>query len=228
VRCAAVLVLVCIADSVAHGEAGADLAAIVADLPTCDAGRGHCIGIRLHVVVTDEGMPIAASDWLAAQLAAANRHFAPLDVGFQVAGIEAVPPSAAHIATARDRDDIAANRLRDGVVDVFIVSRLDDIDREGQTIRGVTWHTRNRGRKYVIVSTVAVDRVLAHELGHVFGLPHSTYPISIMNKRERKQPSIEQRTFADDEIAAMRPTLARLLRDKVIVEIGVASGESAR
>ena len=82
----------------------------------------------------------------------------------------------------------------------------------------MTWHARNDDRKYVIVSAQALERTLAHELGHFFGLPHSAYAISIMNKSERKDPPIEQRTFADEEIAAMKPHLLRLLRDKLLLD----------
>jgi hypothetical protein len=100
-----------------------------------------------------------------------------------------LPASTAHIATPRDRDDLAVDRLGSEVIHAFIVRRLDDVDRDGQIIRGVTWRTRKDERKYIIVSIAAPDRVLAHELGHFFGLPHSTAAISIMNKRQRKQPS---------------------------------------
>ena len=84
---------------------------------------------------------------------------------------------------------------------------------------GVTWRLPKDSRKFVIVSAQALERTLAHELGHFFGLPHSTYAISIMNKADRAEPPVEQRTFADEEIAAMRPNLERLLRDKVIVAV---------
>ena len=213
-----VLVLACAVPRPAGADPAAELAATIAALPSCDPARAHCIGIELHVTVADDG-PIARPDWLATQLAAANRHFAPLDVGFQIVAVAALPATAAHIATSGDRDDVSAGRLGGGVIHAFIVSELDDIDRPGQIIRGVTWHTHGDDHKYIIVSTVAPDRVLAHELGHFFGLPHSTYKVSIMNKRDRTEPPPEQRTFADDEIAAMRPTLGRLLRAKVIAEV---------
>jgi hypothetical protein len=202
----------------ARADVDADIAAITAALPACEATRAHCFGIQLHITVGEEGL-IASSEWLATQLAMANRHFAPLDVGFQVVGIDTLPASGQHIATRRERDELSTGRLRGKVIHVFIIGQLDDVDEAGKIIRGVTWHTRKDDRKYVLVSTVAPDRTLAHELGHVFGLPHSTYAISIMNKTPREEPPVEQRTFADEEIAAMRPTLKRLLRDQVIADV---------
>jgi hypothetical protein len=40
-----------------------------------------------------------------------------------------------------------------------------------------------------------------------------------MNKTNRAMPPPEQRTFADPEIAAMRPVLKRLLRDQTIADL---------
>lgn len=203
----------------ARSDVDGELAALSAGLPACDAGRAHCLGIRLHVTVDADGKAIAQPAWLAAQLAAADRQFAPLDVGFEVVGVDALPASAARIASPADRDAVSSGRLVGKAIHVFITGRLDDVDVPDGVIRGVTWHVRGSERKYVILSTVAPDRVLAHELGHVFGLPHSTYAISIMNKTVRAEPPPEQRRFADPEIAAMRPVLERLLRDQRIAEI---------
>jgi hypothetical protein len=49
--------------------------------------------------------------------------------------------------------------------------------------------------------------------------PHSTYAISIMNKTPREEPPQEDRTFAEQEIAAMRRRLRTLVRTKVIVPL---------
>ena len=215
------MLLVALCGVLAPGRARADvdheLAALTAALPACEAARAHCIGIQLHVPVAVDGGDalIAQAGWLAVQLAEANRHFAPIDVGFQVVGVDALPAGAGHVATPADRDAVADGRLTGKVIHLFITGQLDDVDQPGEVIRGVTWHLRGGDRKYVILSTVAPERVLAHELGHVFGLPHSGYAISIMNKRPRTEPPIEQRTFADAELAAMRPALRRLLREQI-------------
>lgn len=207
-RALAVVVSVLAATAAADGE----LARLSADVPACDAARATCIGVRLHVTVTDAG-PIATSAWIAAQLAEANRHFAPLDVGFEIVGVAPLPAAFARIEDRRERSALGA-RVGGAVIDVFITGHLDDVDTPGAMARGVTWRTGTR--KFVIVSTQGPDRVLAHELGHVFGLPHSTHAISIMNKTPRDAPPIEERTFHADEYARMKPRLRALLRAQVI------------
>ena len=186
--------------------------------PACDAARAHCFGIQLHVVASEHGL-VTTPDWISTQLAAANRHFERLDVGFRLAGVDALPATAIHIQTRSDRDALADGRLGGKLIHVFVVGQLDDVDEEGQIAYGVTWHQRHDDRKYVIVSAMALERTLAHELGHFFGLPHSSYAISIMNKTARTDPPMDQRTFADEEITAMKPALKRLLRDRIIADL---------
>ncbi|HEU0033999.1 MAG TPA: matrixin family metalloprotease [Kofleriaceae bacterium] len=198
----------------AHAQPS-DLDALVAHAPTCDAERARCLPLALHVTVTDTG-PIATADWLAAQVAAANRHFERLGVGFQIESIAALPASAARVEDREERDSFAGGATG-RVIHVFVTGHLDDIDTAGKMAYGVTW--RRGTRKYIILSTQAWERTLAHELGHVFGLPHSTYAISIMNKTDRTDPPVEQRTFHDDEYAIMKQRLAALVRARTIVPV---------
>jgi hypothetical protein len=209
------LLLVAAPAASAEPAAPADLAAVAAGVPACDAARSHCFAIQLHVTVVD-GAPIAAADWLAGELAEANRLFAAIDVGWQIAGVDALPASAARVANPDERASFAP-LVRGPVIDVFVTGELVDVDAPGKTIRGVT--LRHGATKYVILSTAAPPQVLAHELGHVFGLPHSSYPISLMNKTPRADPPLEQRTFAGEELAIMRRTLARLVGDRVLVSL---------
>lgn len=173
---------------------------------TCES-RAYCFDLAVHVA--DE---VVTPDWLAAQVTTANRHFAPVDVGFRIARTDA--RSVAHVATREDRTKLGAHVSR-GVIDVFVTGRLDDVDAKDAQIRGVAWKVG--GKKIVILSAIAAEVVLAHELGHVFGLPHSTYAVSIMNKTPRTEPPWEQRTFAPEELAALPATVKRLVRSRVLV-----------
>jgi hypothetical protein len=209
---AAVVILIALAAPPARAD---DVQAIAQGAPKCDAARAHCFGLAVHVPVVD-GKPIATKAWLAGQLAEANRHFAAIDVAWQLAGdIGTLPASAARVEDVPERNSFAP-AVKGPVLHVFLTGHLDDIDEAGVTRYGVTW--RPKGLVYVILSTMSSDRVLAHELGHVFGLPHSTYPISIMNKTERKEPPPGQRTFHADEVAIMKKTLARFVRDRFLTK----------
>ena len=183
--------------------------------PTCDAARPSCIGLALHIAVGDSG-PVATADWITAQLAGANRHFGAIDAGYQIVSVDALPASATRVENRKERDSLGA-QVKGTVIHVFVTGQLDDIDIAGQVAYGVTWRRGNT--KFIIISTQAWERTLAHELGHVFGLPHSTYAISIMNKTDRTEPPIEKRTFADEELKVMRPRLEAMLRDKVLANL---------
>lgn len=204
------LVVLCVLAGQARAEADLDKLA----LPSCDPARSHCIGIRLRVAVDDRGELVAPFDWITKQLASANEQFAAIDVGFEVVERGVVPAFAARIENREERDQLGT-LIEGPVIDVFVTGQLDDVDEPGAFIFGVAW--RRGTRKFVIISAPhAWSRVLAHELGHVFGLPHSKEPISIMNKTPRAEPPPEKRRFSDRELAKMRRKLRSLLRDKVI------------
>jgi Matrixin len=168
---------------------------VLARAAAADCDQPRCLAIRLHVV------PDTRSEFLDDELAGANRRFALIDIGWHVDSIDEVPASFAHVETRAQRDAIAAGRLGGAGVDVFVVDQLDDIDEPGR-IYGVTWHRRD-GQKYAIVSAEALERTLAHELGHVFGLQHSSYD-SIMNP---DLPASRERMFAPEELAILRRRL---------------------
>jgi hypothetical protein len=194
----------------------ADVQALTRSAPACDAARTTCLGLALHVAVVD-GKPIATAEWLADQLVAANHHFAKLGVGYRIASIDALPASEARVESRRQRTALGKH-VSGTVIHVFVTGYLADVDQPGDYIRGVAW--RRGDTKYVILSTVAPPHVLAHELGHVFGLPHSDHAISIMNKTPRDEPPLDQRTFAEPEYRAMKRRLDALLRSRALRALG--------
>lgn len=179
----------------------------------CPVDARHCVGLSLHVVV-DDGEPVQSPRWFHGHVAGANRLFAPIGVGFEVVDVQPHDASFAHVQTRRDRDRLG-DELGDtrGVVHVFIVRRLADVDIDGEVIRGVHWRYRPQTtRRWIIVSSIASSMVLAHELGHFFGLPHTRDQRSIMNKEVGKI-AWSKRGFVARELATMRRSTARMVKD---------------
>lgn len=192
-----------------------DLDAYVRDTPRCLATT-HCFGVHLHMVVSPEG---AAQDvaWVRAQVEQADRHFALIDTSFEIVAADAVPAAELEIDDRDERDALGHDRFTRGVVHVFVVGRLADVDITGNEIRGVHWRERaDRTHRWIILSRIAGSLVLSHELGHFFGLPHSTYDISLMNKTVRLTPMVSDLTFAAPEVARMRKHRDRMLASKML------------
>ncbi len=197
-------------------DSAVDLDAYVRDTPRCLATT-HCFGVHLHMVVTPEG---AAQDvaWVRAQVEEADRHFALIDTSFEIVAADAVPASELEIDDRDERDALGHDRFTRGVVHVFVVGRLADVDIAGNEIRGVHWRERaDRTHRWIILSRIAGSLVLSHELGHFFGLPHSTYDVSLMNKAVRLTAMVSELTFAEPEVARMRKHRDRMLASKMLL-----------
>lgn len=193
------------------------LAAYISDTPRCDPARAHCFGIHLHLVRTADG-PIQTALWVREQVEQAQKHFALIDTGLEVTAVDALPASELEIDDRPERDALGHDRFTRGVVHVFVVGRLANVDEPGE-IRGVHWRERaDRTHRWIILSKIAGSLVLSHELGHFFGLPHSTYDISLMNKSVRLTPLVTDLTFAEPEVTRMRKHRDRMLASKMLLQ----------
>ncbi len=144
-------------------------------------GPSRVVPLAVFVADTDDG-PAVDEAFLAVQVAWANRVFAPWRVGFRVASVERLPAEPARLESRRDRDALARFG-RPGMVHVFVVHSLRDVDEPERFRMGVHWRERaNRARHFVVVSSIAMPTVLAHELGHFFGNPqHSDTRNNVMS-----------------------------------------------
>lgn len=187
--------------------------AFVTGSPPCPAEARRCFEIALHVVEED-GEDVQTPQWVAAQVHEANRLFAPIGVGFRVGSAKVVDGRFADVKTRLDRDLLGRDEHSLGVVHVFVVRRLADVDVEGEVIRGVHWRDRaETSRRWIILSSIAAPVVLAHELGHFFGLPHTKHPRSLMNKSPHLDPPWHLRDFPDEEQAIMARRRDEMLAD---------------
>jgi len=188
-------------------------------VPGCAESVEVCFGVALWIATQDDA-PVQTPAWLAGQLEQANRHFAGIDVGFELAELRATDSATAVVESRDDRDALGHDRWTREVIHVFVVAQLDNVDEEGQ-IYGVHWRDReDTGHRWVIVSAAARGLTLAHELGHYFGLPHSDYHVSIMNKSVRLIAPGDL-TFHEDEYARMRRMVDRRLASGRLVNRNV-------
>jgi hypothetical protein len=188
-------------------------------LHPCAPTVSHCFGLRVHVAYEAQ-QPVAVPDWVEASIATASRLFAPVGVGFAVTSSTPSEGLPVQIALRKDRDALGRSTSASNVIDVFFVKSLADLEDSRIARLGVHWRVTDApARRFIIVSAAAHERVLAHELGHFFGLSHSGYAISIMNKTERPEPPVEARKFADEELPILQRTLQAILKRKELISL---------
>jgi hypothetical protein len=135
--------------------------------------------LRVSTAADADGKPVASEDALASQIAAAQELFAPFGVGFARTDGPSLDAHSARIETREDRNALASRTGPHGI-DVFVVESLRDVDTPDRMRRGVHWHAPS-GAHYLILVATAPPTVLAHELGHYFGNPHSQVVDNVMS-----------------------------------------------
>lgn len=132
-------------------------------------------------IVTVEGTPVAERSLLDDQLTVAAPIYAEHALAFAEAKPRANVVARADVITREDRDSFAS-LYEPGAINVFVVRHLEDVDEPGRTRMGVAWRCRqDLAKKVVIMAAYARPAVLAHELGHFLGNPHSKVKNNLMS-----------------------------------------------
>lgn len=148
------------------------------------------VGLHAHVARLENAdggqQPVQSDASVAVQVAKANEIFDPYGVAFRVVQTVPLGPRHARMETRRDRDALGA-MVNPGVIDVFFVASLRDVDEPARMRHGVHWRSRaHPPAHYVIVAQSAFAEVLAHELGHFLGnRRHSRTPGNLMSYTRR-------------------------------------------
>lgn len=118
-------------------------------------------------VVRERGERVVDDAWVARQIEDANRLFAPLGTRVRRTVDKELADAYAELHTRADRDALTP-LTGQGVIDVFVVRALEDVDEPGRYRKGVCWTGRG-GKRFIVLSRTDFPMVLAHELGHFFG-----------------------------------------------------------
>ena len=145
-------------------------------------------------------------------LVAQDRFATSVEATFEIVAVDALEGDKREIVSRQDRDRLGRPHFSRGLIHVFVVGSLANVDDPGE-IRGVHWRDRsNTARRWVILSSIAGAMTLTHELGHFFSLPHSRYENSLMNKRPGGLP-FSERGFHPREAQRMRRAKKTMLKD---------------
>ena len=157
-----------------------------------------------------DGTRVVDDAWVDAQWAAVDRLYSGIGIRFERHWADPLPATSARLETKEDRDQLG-DHFVDGVINVFFVKALLDIDEIGRIRMGVCWRTPSR-KRFVAVASNAKPTVLAHELGHFLGNGHSKVVDNVMSYDRTGGPVF----FDATQRKTMRATALQLLRDGVV------------
>jgi hypothetical protein len=142
--------------------------------------------VTLHMA-TDGGEPVAQRAGIRRWIERANRDLAPFGIEIVVRAVRHLPDGWESVTRWGQRRQLAHYAPTDGTIHVFVIEELDRRRRPlfGRKVRGLHWRYRGLNprlaqREYIMVPRGAPTTTLAHEIGHLFGLRHSTSTDNIM------------------------------------------------
>lgn len=171
------------------------------------------------------GKEVRTEAWARAHLRAAQKIYRPHGIILR-AEFGTFSPSRCDLLTRQQRHSLAAfagGPKATGKVVILVVDRIQDLDVPSYNLMGVHWRYRGsearyRGRRWVYLTARARHPVLAHELGHYFGLGHDAAGGNLMTPgpsspawRKAIKPKPFQPIFSEWQARKVRRAVAALL-----------------
>ena len=129
--------------------------------------------LRVHQLA---GRVVEREAWLDEEIRTANSLWEPHGLSFVIGERVTLDTTLAVFENGPGPDPLVSLRAP-SFIDVFVVLEIIDPDA---TERHVAGACRSHDERYVVVSVGQDDYVLAHELGHYFGLHHTSDPANLM------------------------------------------------
>lgn len=180
--------------------------------------------LSVHVAI-EGGSPVVDDAFIDAHVERANAIFGPYGVRFVVRERRPLAAGHARIEDRSDRHALGAFN-RDGAINCYFVDSLRDVDEPGRMRRGVHWHSESHApAHFVIVSSIAFEDVLAHELGHFLGNPaHSPVAGNLMSyQRLGTLPTLDAA-----QVERIRRRVRRYLREGELVRAPLGAPDGAQ
>jgi hypothetical protein len=177
------------------------------------------LALVVHVATRD-GRPVVSAQEVRRTVGVASEAFAPAAVAFAVGEVRALPDGHAELADIRARHRLRRH-LVPGAINVFVVDAILDPVPSEATRRAAARvgrepsgrlsgaHIPAPGRRpgtFVLVDHHGGALTVAHELGHLLGLPHHRDETNIMSYGR------DRTGFDDRQLRVIRLFAGRLRR----------------
>jgi len=202
-----------------------------------DGGEGDFLTVRLRIrIARCSGADTRSASWVSEHVDEADRVLRHYGIRL-TAHQETFTPERCELLTAADRSSLAGHVSTDDAVTVLVVPRVRDLDVITYDLMGVHWRyagrdERLRGRRWIFLTARARPPVLAHELGHYFGLPHDPAGGNLMTPGESSpiRKMLRPKPFAPvltkRQAAIMRAHISRFMTRRL--SFGDPSGGRSR